>query len=257
MTSSFRHLLIPLTLLAGAAPAAPLVEMLDSKQFVICAAPDDMPFSSNGSAPAGLYIDLADMIARDLGLALAVRWVPARQHVRKVKCDAIMGAAVLKTAEAPSGKPVRSALTVPYMRAMSVIIAGDRVGTIGTLDDLKQYHVAAPSGSWAHKFLDDHAIPVWVRFRNDREIIAAVERGEADGGIVSNLAIGWHQKTHGARGIKVFGQLLEQNEFGFDVAVKLLNTDAAAVDRVNAILRARIDDGSVAALLARMGMSSY
>lgn len=238
----------------AAATARPLADMVESKEFVICAAPDDMPFSAKGTPSTGLYIDLGAMIARELGAALAVRWVPARQHVRRVKCDAIMGAAVLKAPDEASGKSMRSALTAPYMRAMSVIIASDRIGNIGHLDQLRQYHVAAPSGSWAHKYLNDHAIPVWVRFRNDPEIIGAVARGDAEGGIVSNLAIGWHQKVNGANGIRVFDQLLDPQEFGFDVAINLLDTDQAAIDKVNSILAVRTKDGTISAVVAGYGI---
>lgn len=241
---------------SAAASARPLAEMIATKEFIICAAPDEMPFSAQGTPATGLYIDLGDMVARDLGVALAVRWVPARQHVRRVKCDAVMGAAVLKAPDAASGQTMRSALTAPYMRAMSVLIASERIGPISQLDQLRQYHVAAPSGTWAHKYLNDHAIPVWVRFRNDPEIIGAVMRGDAEGGIVSNLAIGWHRKVNGASGIRVFDQLLDPNEFGFDVAINLLDTDQAAVDKVNAILAARMKDGTIAAVTVRYGTVS-
>lgn len=235
----------------GPAAARPWSEMAESGQFVICAAAEDMPFSMRGTAPAGLYVDLGDLVARELGLSLAVRWVNARQHARRAQCDAVMGAAVLNAA--PAGAPMRSVLTAPYMRAGSVLIAAQRFGSITSLDQLNQAHVAVPSGSWAHRYLDQRGVPVWVRFRNDREIIEAVGRGDADGGIVSNLAIGWHRTVHGPGAIAVLGGLLDDAELGFDVAVQLFDTDREALDRINAVLRARLLDGTIAAILARYG----
>lgn len=244
-------------LAAASAAARPYDQIMASNEFIICAAPDDMPFSANTSPRTGMYVDIAELVARGLGVALTVQWLPSRQQLRFAKCDAIMGAAVLRApAEPPApgaARTMRSALTLPYMRAMSVIVAAARVGDVGALSQLQPFHVAAPSGSWAHKYLNDRAIPVWVRFRTDPDIIAAVERGDADAGVVSNLAIGWHQKKHGANGMKVFDRILDPNEFAFDVAIKLLDTDGRALDQVNTILRQRLEDGSIPQILAAYG----
>lgn len=249
MRPALKYLLLPLACLATAAAARPLADMTESGTFIICAAPEQMPFSRKGPAPAGLYIDLGALLARELGLTLEVRWVPGRNQLRRVQCDAVMGAALLK----PGATSMRSVLTIPYMHALAVVIAGPKVKPIAELEQLRDYRVAVPSGSWAHKHLNERAIPVWVRFRNDDEIIGAVRRGDADGGVVSNLAIGWHQKVHGEDGIRVFDRLLDDGEFGFDVAIELLDTDKAAVDKVNAALAARLRDGAIGALGAAYG----
>ena len=245
-----KHGLVALACVAAAAQARTLPEMAASNEFVICAAPDDMPFSRRDGTPAGLYVDLGRLVASDLGLTLGVRWIPRRELARRVGCDAIMGAAVVKASDPVTSW--RNVLTVPWMRAGAVVVDTGR-GPVATLESLRTGHVAVPSGSWAHRWLDARGVPVWVRFRTDPEIIAAVVRGDADAGIVSDVAAGWYRQQAGAAPLRVLDTLLDPDEFGFDVAIDLLDTDAATLARVNGIVRARLADGAIAAIGMRYG----
>lgn len=244
-------------LLAGGAAARTFEEIAASKYLSICAAPDELPFSSNGGAPRGFYINIASRIAAELGLELKVDWIPNREKIRFTQCDALMGAALLKDSaglESDPAKIHRTLHTIPYMTAMSVIVADKKIGGITALRDLQPYHVAVPSGSWAHKMLNENAVPVWVRFRTDKEIIQAVERGDAEAGIVSNVAIGWHRKLQGQTNLNVFPGVLDQTELGFKVAIGLRNTNLATRDKINAVLGKLIADGSVKTILAEYGI---
>jgi polar amino acid transport system substrate-binding protein len=247
-----RWLLALACMTVAGAHARTLPEMAASNEFVICAAPDDMPFSRRDGTPAGLYVDLGRLVASDLGLALGMRWIPRRELAHRVGCDAIMGAAVVKAADPGRVTSRRNVPTIPWMRAGAVVVDAGR-GPAATLDALRDRHVAVPSGSWAHRYLDAHGIPVWVRFRTDPEIIDAVVRGDADAGVVSDLAAGWYRMQPGAARLRVLDTLLDPEEFGFDVAIDLLDTDAATLDRVNAIVRTHLADGAIAALGRRYG----
>lgn len=243
--------LVALACTAAATPhARTLPEMAASNAFVICAAPDDMPFSRRDGTPAGLYVDLGRLVASDLGLQLGVRWIPRRELAHRVGCDAIMGTAVVKAADVPTSW--RNVPTLPWMRAGAVVVDAGR-GPVDTLDALRNRHVAVPSGSWAHRWLDARGVPVRVRFQTDPDIIAAVVRGDADAGVVSDVAAGWYRQQAGAASLRVLDGLLDPDEFGFDVAIDLLDTDAATLARVNGIVRARLADGAIAAIGMRYG----
>ena len=87
-----KHGLVALACVAAAAQARTLPEMAASNEFVICAAPDDMPFSRRDGTPAGLYVDLGRLVASDLGLTLGVRWIPRRDLARR--CQSAVGVGV-------------------------------------------------------------------------------------------------------------------------------------------------------------------
>lgn len=242
--------------LAGAVHARSFEDITASRYLSICAAPQELPFSAQDGPARGLYIDIAERIAQALGLELRVEWIRSREQIRFTACDAVMGTALLKddaTPEPDSSKLHRQLRTMPYLTASAVIVADPKIGAIASLRDLRPHHVAVPSASLAHKVLNDNAVPVWVRFRTDREIIEAVERGDAEAGVVTSLAIGWHRKQHGADGLNVFPRVLDQSELGFQVGIGLRNTNLPTLERVNAALAGLIADGSVDAILARYG----
>ena len=242
--------------LAGAAHARGFEEIDASRYLSICAAPQELPFSAQDGPARGIYIDIAGRIAAALGLELRVDWIRSREQIRFTSCDAVMGSALLKDEAAPEPDPAklhRKLLTLPYMKARAVIVADPKIGAIASLRDLRPHHVAVPSASLAHKMLNDNAVPVWVRFRTDREIIEAVQRGDAEAGVVTNLAIGWHRKQHGADGLNVFPDVLDQSELGFRVGISLRNTNLATLERVNAVLAKLIADGAIDAILAEYG----
>lgn len=247
-------------LLAGGVHARSFEEISASRYLSICAAPQELPFSSQDGAVRGFYIDIAERIAAALGLELRVEWIRSREQIRFTACDAVMGTALLKEDAAPEPDPAkiyRKLPTMPYMTARAVIVADRKIGDIASLRDLRPHHVAVPSASLAHKILNDNAVPVWVRFRTDQEIIEAVERGDAEAGVVTNLAIGWHRKRQGrgqdADALRVFPGVLDQAELGFQVGIGLRNTNLPTQTRINAALAGLIADGSIDTILAAYG----
>jgi len=102
--------------------------------------------------------------------------------------------------------------------------------------------------------LTQRDIPVWVRFRADEEIIAAVATGAAAAGLVSNFGYGWYRKNHPDAAVRQASELTLDADLGFDVAVGLMGADQALVDRVNAGLTRMEEAGVIAAALARYGI---
>jgi len=73
--------------------ARTLNEILDRAAFTICAAPDALPSSSRDAPEPGFLIELAQMIARQLGVRLDTDWIEFTRTARSVNCDAIMAVA--------------------------------------------------------------------------------------------------------------------------------------------------------------------
>ena len=66
------------------------------KKFSICAEPDNLPMSQESSR-SGFEIEVAEILAQDMGRKLEVKWIPQRDHsyfrqtIGANVCDAIMG----------------------------------------------------------------------------------------------------------------------------------------------------------------------
>lgn len=238
--------------------ARTLSDIIESRNFAICALDDDLPFSSSATGVKGFHVDLAQAIADHLGVKLTIDWVVSRNKVKFTNCDAMMGlpafdsdADVIKHG---NGAIRPMALTAPYMVVATVLASTTAAPPIRALDDLKKLHVAVPSGSLSHILMHDHDIPVWVRFRNDAEILDAVMTGKADAGAVSQIGLAWYRHQHPISALTSSDNILTGPGFRFDVAIGLRRTNSATVDHINAILKSMQNDGSLAAILGRYGI---
>lgn len=239
------------------ASARTLEEMLAAHEFSVCAMEDDLPFSSRGNIVKGFHIDLAQAIADRLGVVLKVIWVPSRERVRMTNCDAMMGAASFDSASGNQPKSENRVLAVskPYMTVTTVLVTRPGVPPVHALADLKALHVAVPSGSVSHILMNDNDIPVWVRFRNDAEILEAVSSGQADAGVVSQIGLGWYNKQNPQAGLSRNDTLLTDQSFRFDIGIGLRRADSAMLESVNALLKTMREDGSLTAILGQYGIA--
>jgi mxaJ protein len=89
--------------------------------FRICAEPTNLPMSDKTSR-SGYEIEVAELLAKEMGQQLDIQWIPQRDHsyfrqsIMSGKCDAIMGV--------PAGF-MRLATTQPWYRTGFVFITRD------------------------------------------------------------------------------------------------------------------------------------
>src|SRR5262249_62087147 len=89
----------------ASADAAPLESVRERGMFGICAHPDAMPYSSQDRTTPGFQIEIAEAIAKQLGVRLHVDWIVFTRHARRTDCDATIGSIV--KADADGGRPRR------------------------------------------------------------------------------------------------------------------------------------------------------
>lgn len=241
------------------ASARTLDEIVKSNSFSICASPDDLPFSAKSSSSQGFYIDIARKISDALGVELQIDWIPSREQIRYTKCDAVMGAAAIndvnKRAETDKKAIKPRLLTIPYMTAVTQLVMPAGHQEVRSIGDLKKMHVAVPSGAVVHKLLNDNEVPVWVRFRNDPEIINAVLSGQADAGVVTQSAFSWHLKNNPKTNLIASNKVFDDPALQYKVAIGLRRTNIETVDRINEILSKLMKEGDISEILGKYGMT--
>lgn len=240
------------------AMAGTLEDMRAKNSFELCAHPDALPYSSAGAGQSGFYVDLAAAMATALGLPLKVTWITTRPSARFTSCDALAGVVVREPSEdvgPPGAKAPPLLRTVPYMVNRSVLVTRRTEAEVATLDALRRLHVAVPSGSWAHVLLTRAEVPVLVRFLDDEQILNAVMDGISDAGIVSEVGLGWYRQTHPS--VTLTATELPIVDFHLELAIGmgLRQSNYATLDRVNTILSEMNEDGTIAAVLERYGIS--
>jgi membrane-bound lytic murein transglycosylase MltF len=144
-------MLMALTLYAGVVLAqSEGLEALRQQGYVrVCADPANMPFTSTDAATPGFEVELARLIARELGVEARLEWhatlARALQPLRVGRCDLFMG--LPAEARFTEGNPWLS-VSRPYYTMRHAVVAKAATG-IAALDDLKGKRVAVDAISVA------------------------------------------------------------------------------------------------------------
>src|SRR5947209_10496554 len=56
----------------------------------LCAHPNSLPFASKAGDPPGFQIELAQALARELGVSLTLDWIITVYQIRSADCDVLM-----------------------------------------------------------------------------------------------------------------------------------------------------------------------
>jgi polar amino acid transport system substrate-binding protein len=240
-------------LLPLAAGAETLAEIKRRQYFEVCAHPDALPYSSQNGSPQGFQLDLARLVAEDLGVGLRVDWIVYTRHARVMNCDALLGVIVKDDGKGPRG----TKLTIPYASSGYVLVLPKTAPTVTRFEDAAGTKgVGVQYTSWAHFTLDQRHIKT-RQFADQMEIMDAVNRGEVSAGAVVNTYAGWYVHLQQTNGVRLVDGYTPEPGLRWNVALGLKDADQALVDAVNRILARRVADGTVAAIFAKYGVPYY
>lgn len=232
----------------NAAVAASIDRIQKRGVLEVCVNPDAMPFSSIEKGESGLHIDVAKAFARELGVSTKFSWVNYRYQAKYTQCDAFMGVGVLGGED---DGPVKK--TKPFFRFENVL-ATRPDKKISKLDNLDGLRVATQSGSLAHVTMLNRPIDIRVSLLNDTKILDAVDKGDIDVGVVSNIGLGWYLKTHPD---KSFGQSpasIVQEMTGYPLAVGMRKADANTLGLANAAIDRLLASGEMKKIFEAYGL---
>jgi polar amino acid transport system substrate-binding protein len=233
----------------ASADAAPLESVRERGMFGICAHPDALPYSSQDRTTPGFQIEIAEAIAKQLGVRLHVDWIVFTRHARRTDCDATIGSIV----KADDGGPRRGPrLTKPYVTSGYVLVVPAKAASVERLEDVKG-KIAVEHTSWPHYVLDQRKIPVST-YGSPFDVLDAVTKGQAAAGLVSDAYAGWYLKLQPGT-IKISETYVPERDFRWNVAIALRNADTPLVDAVNRALDTLIADQTIPKIFARYGIA--
>lgn len=250
-------LLLTLPLLAPALPANAdnMRDIARKGEFEICVSPRAMPLSDLLEAEAGrqpgIQIDIGKELAKRLKVSLKTSWLSYRYHAKYTKCDAFLGVARLK------GEPENLYLkkTIPFFKVE--LLLATRSGTnISSADDLTGKRIAVDNGSLVHDQLREKGgAEIFVSYTTDEKKLDALLNNEVDVALVSNLGLGWYQKTHPqAAAIKTNSSKLIAETYEYDYAFGLRRADRMTARDFNDLIEAMIEDGSFKKIFESYGI---
>lgn len=233
------------------AEGGPLARIKERGTISICANPEALPFSSNNPGQPGIQVELAEAIAKILGVKTRYEWIYYRPQARLVDCDAFMG--MIVTEETSKGPFL---LTKPYYGSGYVLVLPKGTNNVKSFFDLKGKRIGVEFGSWIHYVLDTKGFQTKI-YANQEEILEGVEKGEVDAGAVVLPYAGWHLKQHPNSPIKIAEGYMPEPDLRWNVAVQLRGADQALEEAVNQALDQLLKEGTVQSIFARYGVPYY
>jgi polar amino acid transport system substrate-binding protein len=214
----------------------------------VCANPSALPYSSQNPESPGFQIEIAEAIAKQLGVQLKVDWVVPRRRVREVNCDLL-----LDSANDPKMYEDRRLLSSPYQRSGIALALGAKADGVATIAELKDGKVGVMISSLASVVLGKQGVRTSpYSFQDD--MLEDVRKGELAAGAVSAAALGYYIKQHPEAGLRELDLYESEPQLAWTVSVGLRNADEALRSEVNRAVAALLDDGTIARIYAKYGI---
>ncbi len=232
----------------GILPAAwsrPLDEIMDSGAFNICVQEDDEPFSDRASSK-GIFLDIGDLIAKDLDVKLTATWIISAEYIRKTSCDAVPA-----VADIPNDDPLR--LTIPYLEVRTILVTPQSAAPVKAISELESGRIAVLANSYARHDLNRQGLNLSVAFLENRDILKSVAAGENAAGVVTLPTFEWYLHQHHAP-LRARTGLLDE-AYDYPASIGLRRADKALLDKVNAVLKRIMADGSLERIFATYGLA--
>ena len=168
---------------------------VESRDLVVCADPDNLPFSRQDGS--GFENQIAALVAQDMGARLVYRWQPLRRGVvRKTLgarlCDVLMGV---------PADPAGTATSIPYYRSTYVFVTRTDWGApVSSFDDMRirasrigvpligtDNAAVPPASALARRGIVENVegFPVYGALPVAQRIIDALANGQVD------IAVAW------------------------------------------------------------------
>jgi polar amino acid transport system substrate-binding protein len=235
---------------ATAALTRPLDSIRARGVLTVCANPNALPFSSKKGERRGIELELAEVLAKELGVGLEVGWVVFPYQAGRVDCDVIFDSIV--DPDVASDAHLR--LSKPYQ--VSGVAIGLRPGLEGIkgFADLKKgQRVGAIVGSLASVRLGQSGVPT-IPFTFEDEMVEALGKGELDAALVTPATIGYYNFMHKDSPVTLVRAYESKPELRWDVAVGMRKADDALVSAVNQALDHMLAQGDVQKIYASYGI---
>jgi polar amino acid transport system substrate-binding protein len=236
----------------AAAPAAArtLEDVKSSGIIGLCAHPNALPFASKDGKRHGFQVDLAEALAKQLGVSLNRDWVITRYDLFRTQCDIVMDSIADEQAQAESGLQ----LSKPYRRSAVALAVRANEPKIRSLDDLRGgRQVGVLASSIAAMTLDEKGIDTVPSLFED-EMLADLVKGELDAAAVTESSAGYYNLRHPKAKLRLLYVFDSEPNLAWNVAVGMRRPDAELRKAVDAALDRLMADGTVKRIYASYGI---
>lgn len=243
-------LTIGAVLASGPVFARSLEQIRESGSVVLCAHPNSLPFASKTADAPGFQVELARALAVQLGVSLGQEWIVTPSQVFRSNCDFVLDVIGDQSAQSESGLQVSK----PYYRG-GVGLAVRPGSPVHSFADLNERtKVGVQVGSTVAMLLNQRNVAIST-FAFEDEMMEALSAHEIDAAAVTATVAGYFNATHPDQAVTIILPDGTQTNTVWNLAVGLRRPDASLRAAIDAALDHLRDDGTIAAIYARYGIS--
>src|SRR5882724_9368987 len=246
---------IPLLLVAavvgliGPAQARPLNTIRDFGTMGLCAHPNSLPFASKEGDPPGFQVELAQALARELGVWLRLDWIITQYQIRSADCDIMMDVIADREAQGET----RLSISKPYYRT-GVALAVPSTSKLTSFKSLDEHtKVGVQVGSVAAMIIGQRHVPTST-FGFEVDSLEALANHEIDAAAVTPTIASYFNLTHKDNPVRILGADESEANLNWNVAVGMVRPDEMLRDAMEAALERLRADGTVERIYGRYGI---
>lgn len=184
---------------AALAAGAFVVPAVGAEPLRVCADPDNLPFSKAEGPERGMYVELAELVGKQLNQPVEYTWYYTQMQRRALR-NTIMQDACDAVFALPAGTDYKARglkKSQPFLQVGYAIVAAPAF-TFKSLDDLKPQRLAVLFGSTPQLVLAALDGFKTTTYRSAEEALGALAKGEVDAAFLWGPVAGYENKNRWA-----------------------------------------------------------
>ncbi|TCU63191.1 amino acid ABC transporter substrate-binding protein (PAAT family) [Bradyrhizobium sp. R2.2-H] len=235
--------------LPGPAQARALDAIRASGVIGLCAHPNSLPFARKTGEPPGFQVELGQVLARELGVALRLDWIITQYQMRSAGCDILLDVIADRDAQGET----RLRISKPYYRT-GVALAVPSSSPLTSFKSLNERtKVGVQVGSIAAMIIGQRRVPLST-FGFESDSLEAVSNREIDAAAVTPTAAGYFNLTHPDNPLRILDRDESIADLNWNVAVGMIRPDDALREAIDRVLDRLRSDGTIDRIYRRYGI---
>ena len=242
--------MLALALVPAPASARSLEQIKSSGSVSACLPANAMPFSHREGEPRGFQVDVANALAKQLGVSLEAQWVISPIQALRASCDLRMD--VIADVEAQHASHLT--ISKPYYRS-GVALVSRPERPLKALTDLgPDTKVAVMVGSITSMILSQRGVGL-TTYAFEDEMLQAVSNGEADAAMVTPASAGYFNLAHPEKKLGFVLPPDAQDGMAWNIAVGMRRPDQPFREAIDATIDKLMADGTMASIYGKYGLT--
>jgi polar amino acid transport system substrate-binding protein len=241
---------LALALLPAPAGARSLEQIKSSGTLSACLPANAMPFSHRDGEPRGFQVDVANALARELGVSLEAEWVISPIQALRANCDLRLD--VIADAEAQHASHLT--ISKPYYRSGVALVSRPERSLKSVAELGADTKVAVMVGSITSMILSQRGVKL-TTYAFEDEMLQAVAEGEADAAMVTPASAGYFNLTHPDKALVSVLPPDAQEGMAWNIGVGLRRPDDPFRAAIDATIDKLMADGTMASIYGKYGLT--